>query len=241
MRNTEVSPHIGKFSRSALYSKKGSYKRAHPVPTPVVAPVAGTKTVTIGGAKNGGTRVVPSEKAPAFYPSEDVKARKISRKTLKPTKLRASITPGTILILLAGRFRGKRVVCLGQIEGSGLLLVTGPYKINGVPLRRVNQAYVIATSTKIDISSLVVRLAPPPPSPCCCGRGKRTNIDQRDGDRWTPSSTMPTSPSPSPLPVTVPNPSSSKLARPTSRQRRRSSLRPKRPTKRVWIKRSFSR
>ncbi|KAG8064810.1 hypothetical protein GUJ93_ZPchr0004g39428 [Zizania palustris] len=29
--------------------------------------------------------------------------------------------------------------------------MSGPYKINGVPIRRVNQAYVIATSTKVDI------------------------------------------------------------------------------------------
>ncbi|RYR04389.1 hypothetical protein Ahy_B06g084108 isoform C [Arachis hypogaea] len=33
------------------------------------------------------------------------------------------------------------------------LVSSGPFKINGVPLRRVNQSYVIATSTKVDVSA----------------------------------------------------------------------------------------
>ena len=37
---------------------------------------------------------------------------------------------------------------------SDNLLVTGPYAINGVPLRRVNPAYVISTSTKVSLDGV---------------------------------------------------------------------------------------
>ena len=37
---------------------------------------------------------------------------------------------------------------------QGVLLVTGPFKVNGVPIRRVNARYVIATSHKVDISGV---------------------------------------------------------------------------------------
>ncbi|KAL0006707.1 hypothetical protein SO802_008209 [Lithocarpus litseifolius] len=142
-RNPDLVRGVGKFSRSKMYHKRGLWAIK---------------------AKNGGVfprhdaqpkAPAPAAKAPKFYPADDVKKPLVNKRKPKPTKLRASITPGTVLIILSGRFMGKRVVFLKQLS-SGLLLVTGPFKINGVPLRRVNQSYVIATSTKVDISGVNV-------------------------------------------------------------------------------------
>ena len=76
-----------------------------------------------------------------------------ARKSIHPTRLRPSLQPGTVIILLAGRFRGKRVILLKHLS-EGTLLITGPFKINGVPLRRVNARYVIATNTKVDLKGV---------------------------------------------------------------------------------------
>jgi large subunit ribosomal protein L6e len=161
MARKQLVPGVGRLSRSQAYARRQLYKGRKTGTAPAKPETAPSKEVQVKGSNNGETRLIPASKAPRFYPAEDARKPKQSRKTAKPTQLRDSITPGTVLILLAGRFRGKRVVFLKQLE-SGLLLVTGPYKINGVPLRRVNQAYVIATSTKIELGDFKVRMGPYP-------------------------------------------------------------------------------
>merc|ERR1712188_44871 len=93
----------------------------------------------------------PEEKIGKYYSAEDKVKLNNNKANNKQTKLKASLVPGAVVILLAGRFKGKRAVFLKQLD-SGLCLITGPFKVNGIPLRRVPQSYVIGTSTVVDVS-----------------------------------------------------------------------------------------
>merc|ERR1711913_92812 len=78
-----------------------------------------------------------------YYPADDEVTHFVRKcKTPRPTKGRKCIVPG-------------RVVVLKNLD-SGLLLVTGPYKLNGVPLKRVNAAYVLPTSSKLNLTNVDV-------------------------------------------------------------------------------------
>lgn len=155
-RNTKIAGGIMRFSSSKMYHKKAAFVKNKKAEKKVVVKPTTTITKEVGGEKNGEKRVVQLAKTPRSLPTQSRPKRLANNKkafSQHKHKLRPSITPGTVLILVAGVHKGKRVVFLKQLS-SGLLLVTGPFRINRCPLRRVNQIYCIATQTKVDVSKV---------------------------------------------------------------------------------------
>lgn len=113
--NYDLGGGLLKYSRSKQYQRKGLWRFAgkkRPVVKKQTKPITVVKKVN--GAKNGGERVVNLLKPKSNYPTK-------ARVTKRPTRglfknhtrnTRKSLKPGRILILLAGRHKGKRVVFL---------------------------------------------------------------------------------------------------------------------------------
>ncbi|EDV92775.1 GH18943 [Drosophila grimshawi] len=104
--------------------------------------------------------VVQKEKVPikkANYPTKTFVKKRPGKANFSEHKrnTRHNLKPGTVLILLAGRHQGKRVILLKTLT-SGLLLVTGPFALNSCPLRRVSQRFVIGTSSRVDLGAFKV-------------------------------------------------------------------------------------
>jgi len=154
---------VMRLSRGRMFHKRGlwlieKWKKTNEKKPEDKKPKKATRILSkqLKGDKNGKERKVRASRFPKSYPTED-RPRKLRTITKNFSQhkhsLKKNIQPGQVLILVAGRHAGKRVVFLKQLK-SGLLLVTGPFKMNGVPLRRINQIYVIATSTKVDLSKV---------------------------------------------------------------------------------------
>lgn len=157
--STEMKKIITHKRTRPLYIKlrKLAKKRGVPVDSVLAKP---KKLVVkkVGGAQNGGERKVLMKKGPRFYPTETrPKKSKTGRVIHKnhPRKFKKGLEPGRVLILLAGKHRGKRVVLLKTLK-SGLLLVNGPFKINGCPLKRMHQKFVIVTRTRIPFDDVKI-------------------------------------------------------------------------------------
>lgn len=158
VKNRDLGSGIMRWSSYKL-KQKNSYrlktvKKAAAVNKPKVAI---TVTKQINGAKNGGTRIVRVKKSKSTYAT---KAKVTSRPTKNYFKkhvrhTRRTLVPGKILVLLAGRHKGKRVVLL-KVLASGLLLVNGPFYLNSCPMRRISQRYVISTKTRVNLKGVVI-------------------------------------------------------------------------------------
>lgn len=104
-----------KYSRSQQYARKGLWRfkgKKRPVAKATKKPITAVKK--INGAKNGGERVVNLLKSRSNYPTKPRVAARPTRGAIRLHKrnTRPSLKPGRILILLAGRHKGKRVVLL---------------------------------------------------------------------------------------------------------------------------------
>lgn len=151
----ELVPGVGCLSRSQVASLYKGHKKLE---KPTVAECPETIEKSVGGA-----RTVASASSPRQRPCGSTPQRMCTcpRRAVNPQSRPPPLFhhPQHCPHSPCWPFRGTCVVFLKQLE-SGLLLVTGLFKVNSVPLRQVNQAYDIATSTKLELDGFKVRFCP---------------------------------------------------------------------------------
>lgn len=156
--NTYLNGGVLRYSKSQMYKRRAQYRlKGTKRPVVKVEKKAISKVKKIGGPKNGGERTVFQKKAKSNYPTKTFVKKRPSKQAFSKHQrnTRKNLKPGRVLILLAGRHQGKRVVLLKTLE-SGLLLVTGPFALNSCPLRRVSQRYVIGCTARVDLGAYKV-------------------------------------------------------------------------------------
>ncbi|AFN83592.1 60S ribosomal protein L6 [Encephalitozoon romaleae SJ-2008] len=97
-------------------------------------------------------RVIPDD-AGLYMPDDIPKfvEKYKARTARKPRVRRTDLVKGMVVVVLEGVFASKRVVYLKGLEDN-LALCAGPKSINGVPLFKIDERYLLATSTVLDIN-----------------------------------------------------------------------------------------
>ncbi|XP_058824998.1 large ribosomal subunit protein eL6 [Topomyia yanbarensis] len=157
-KNPLLADGVRRFSKGKQLQRKKMFALKSLKKVRVEKPkVAITIVKKIGGAKNGGERKVLVKKNKSYLPTKRIVRKRTGKRCFRNHKrnTRGALKKGKVLILLAGRHKGKRVVLLKVLK-SGLLLVNGPFALNCCPLRRISQNYVIATKTRINLKAFKV-------------------------------------------------------------------------------------
>mmetsp|Transcript_29247 Transcript_29247/g.57225 ORF Transcript_29247/g.57225 Transcript_29247/m.57225 type:complete len:203 (+) Transcript_29247:25-633(+) len=80
------------------------------------------------------------------------KTKGINKKK-KANKSHEKIKKGSVIILLGLKFQGKKAILL-KITKKGFFVISGPFSINGIPLRRINPRYALPTEINVDLSNM---------------------------------------------------------------------------------------
>jgi ribosomal protein L14E/L6E/L27E len=82
--------------------------------------------------------------------------KKKNKKILNPgateNKKNNKFNIGSIIILLGSKLKGKKSILLKKTR-EGLFVISGPFCINGISLRRIHPRFVLPTEIKIELNN----------------------------------------------------------------------------------------